>query len=159
MTKIIIKKRRTLSLSKEPNPEPEEKKLSREELDKIEAEIKQQRYDDCKNWILGTWPEMFNKENVRPLALGVHRDIAMAHREAGGLDVLGFGATKPVKRFLSSWVKRKAYQKALAKPGSKRFSLTGEEGDLVDLKDREDAAKRIEAMKVKNKAKSPQGHQ
>ena len=145
MTKIIIKKRRTLSLPKEP----EEKKLSREELEKMEAEIKQQRYDDCKNWILGTWPEMFNKEDVRPLALGVHRDIAIAHREAGGLDVLGFGSTKPVKRFLSSWVRRKAYQKALAKPDSRRFSLAGEDFGEVDAKDRGDAVKRIEAMTAK----------
>ena len=145
MTKIIIKKRRTLSLPKEP----EEKKLSREELEKMEAEIKQQRYDDCKNWILGTWPEMFNKEDVRPLALGVHRDIAIAHREAGGLDVLGFGSTKPVKRFLSSWVRRKAYQKALAKPDSRRFSLAGEDFGEVDAKDRGDAVKIIEAMTAK----------
>ncbi|KLV03282.1 hypothetical protein ABT56_20145 [Photobacterium aquae] len=157
MTKIIIKKRRTLSLPKVTNPEPKEKKLSREELDKMEAGIKQQRNDDCKNWILETWPEMFNEENVKPLALGVHRDIAIAHREAGGIEVLGFGAIKPVNRFLSSWVKRKAYQKALAKPDSKRFSLDGVEGDLVDLKDREDAIKRIKVMK--NKAKSSKGHQ
>lgn len=149
MTKIIIKKRRTLSLPKEP----EEKKLSREELEKMEAEIKQQRYDDCKNWILGTWPEMFNKEDVRPLALGVHRDIAIAHREAGGLDVLSFGSTKPVKRFLSSWVRRKAYQKALAKPDSRRFSLTGEDFGEVDAKDRGDAAKRIEAMTAKGNSR------
>lgn len=157
MTKIIIKKRRTLFLPKVLNQESEEKKLSREELDKMEAEIKQQRNDDCKNWILETWPEMFNEENVKPLALGVHRDIATAHREAGGIDVLGFGAIKPVKRFLSYWVKRNAYQKALAKPDSKRFSLSGREGDLVDLKDREDAIKRIKILK--SKANSSKDHQ
>ncbi|MFW9651202.1 ProQ/FINO family protein [Vibrio parahaemolyticus] len=154
MAQIIIKKRRTLSLLKDTPLKKEEDKLSREELDRIEAEIKQQRCNDCKNWILSNWPEMFNKKDIKPLALGIHRDIAIAHKQAGGFEVLGFGSAVPVKRFLSVWIKRKAYQRALAAPGSKRFNLSGRESGPVSAVDREHAAKRLEVMKAQRRSSS-----
>lgn len=158
MTKIIIKKRKTLSLSKPSSPEPEEKKQSREELDKIEQAIKNQRYNDCKEWVLATWPEIFDKANVKPLSLGIHRDIAIAHREAGGFEVLGFGAAIPVKRFLSTWVKRKAYQRALSAPGAKRFNLSGEAVSEVSPSDQQMALESLEKAKKKNR-KPKQGEE
>ncbi len=153
MTQIIIKKRRTLSLPKTPAPELEEKKLSREELDQIEAAIKQQRYQDCKKWILSNWPEMFDEKNVKPLALGTYRDIASAHREAGGFEALGFGAAIPVKRFLSSWVRRKAYLRALTSPGAKRFNLKGEAVSEVSQENQKTAAEFLEKKKKRKPVK------
>ncbi|MGR6863277.1 hypothetical protein ACU5EH_24745 [Aliivibrio salmonicida] len=124
MTNIIIKKRRTLSLPKKTTAVLNVTKPTREELDVIEMGIKNQRYQDCKIWICSRWPAMFDRDNVKPLALGIYRDIAIKHKEDGGFEVLGFGAV-PVKRFLSAWVKRKAYQRALSQFRCAAFQLTG----------------------------------
>lgn len=152
MTQIIIKKRRTLSLSKQPAPEPEVIKPTREELDAMEAAIKKQRYQDCKNWIYSNWPDLFDPNNVKPLSLGIDRMISAKHKEAGGFEVLGFGSVLPVKRFVGYWVNRKAYQRALAEPGAQRFNLLGEAVSLVREEDQAHALQRLEKIKARSKA-------
>ncbi|MGR6863107.1 ProQ/FINO family protein [Aliivibrio salmonicida] len=109
--------------------------------------IKNQRYQDCKIWICSRWPAMFDRDNVKPLALGIYRDIAIKHKEDGGFEVLGFGAAVPVKRFLSAWVKRKAYQRALSQSDAQRFNLLGESVSSVSEEDQLHAIKRIKLNK------------
>lgn len=150
MTQIIIKKRRTLSLSKAVEKE-EPPKISREEQEALDAQIRQQRYLDCREWISTRWPSMFNKKKIKPFAIGIHKEIIAAHKEAGGFEVLGFGSTRPVKLFISAWVRRKAYQKALSQPGAQRFNLAGEAIEDVSPEDQKAALEKLHAIKQSNK--------
>ncbi len=144
MTEIIIKKRKTLSLNRTPKSEETPKKVKPvtlpvpPQISKEEKELnvkhcieqgtkeKQQRFKACRSWLFSKWPEIFDKKNVRPLALGIYREIQEAHAEDGGEDVLGFGSAIPVKRNLSKWCGHTDYLKALIKPDAKRYNLQGQ---------------------------------
>lgn len=155
MTEIIIKKRRKLTLKKSVDSTPEPlAKPTREELDRQQAKESNRIYFACRDWIMTSWPEVFDKENIKPLAIGIDDEIREAHRMAGGVEVLKFGSCKPVKKFLGGWVKRKGYLKAMAHDGSQRFNLSGETIELVSPLDREHAKNRLESIKNKTNLKT-----
>ncbi|EGQ8541304.1 hypothetical protein GOZ65_23585 [Vibrio parahaemolyticus] len=154
MTKIIIKKRKTLSLKR---PEPEETKepeLTPKELAElrvIEAKKEGDRqYRACRDWIFSTWPELFDRNNIRPLAKGTLQSIKAEYVAQGGFESLGFHGNSPLKKVLSGWTKRKAYQKALAEEGAYRYHLLGEAVEPVSEIDQQHAAERLEKIRQAN---------
>ena len=81
------------------------------------------------------------------MSIGIDDEIREAHRLAGGFETLKFGSYKPVRKFLSAWVRRKNYLKAVAEEGSQRFNLLGEAVEPVSDDARSYAKKRLEVTK------------
>jgi sRNA-binding protein len=164
MTEIIIKKRKTLSLNRTPkkvkpvtppvSPQisKEEKELNVKHCIEQGTKEKQQRFKACRSWLFSKWPEIFDKKNVRPLALGIYREIQEAHAEDGGEGALGFGSVVPIKRNLARWCGHTDYLKAVVEPGAKRYSLRGEAVDVVTDEQRDSALSALKQRKVKVEA-------
>lgn len=152
MTKIIIKKRKTLLLNKKtPETEKNQPKLTGkqrgEEHNKKHQEEAQRQYIACKDWVYCSWPCLFDKDEVKPLAIGILEQIKAEYDKQGGFDLLGFYRNTPFKKVLSGWVKRKAYQKALIEEGALRYSLNGDPVETVSEMDKHTAMKRLEKAK------------
>lgn len=151
MTEIIIKKRRKLTLNKEVESKPVvDNKKTKEDQEKLQAEESSRIYFACRDWILESWPELFDKKSIKPLSIGIDDEIREAHRLAGGFEALKFGSYKPVRKFLSAWVRRKNYLKAVAEEGSQRFNLLGEAVEPVSDDARAYAKNRLEVTKKQN---------
>lgn len=160
MTEIIIKKRKTLSL-KRPDIKVEEVKetpsLSPQELNALSvAEAKKEadrQYIACREWMILNWPELFNSDNPKPLAKGIINAIKRVYIEQGGVENLGFYGNTPLKKFLSAWTRRKAYQKAMVADGAYRYGLTNDPVELVNEDDKAHALANLEEFKRKNARK------
>jgi sRNA-binding protein len=132
MTKIIIKKRKTLSL-KLPEPEQaksevKEKKTPAdiEEMERQQQELRKKKTSDCRKWLTSNFPEVFNMDEPKPLAIGIADEIKVAYLAAGGLEVLGFGCHLPVRRVLTKWVRHRLYHEAMTQEGAMRHNLKGQ---------------------------------
>jgi len=74
-------------------------------------------------WMRREYPELFTAGNVRPLAIGIQKDLAEARPE--NVSHLG------ISRALARWVQQSAYQQALAAEGARRFNLDGSDAGPV----------------------------
>ncbi|MCV5803485.1 hypothetical protein OFN34_32295, partial [Escherichia coli] len=83
-------------------PEPSGAERLAENNRKQEQE-RQRNYHACKAWIFSTWPEIFNREDVKPLELGIGKKIIAEYDRAGGAEALGFGRTLQIGRVLKGW--------------------------------------------------------
>lgn len=123
MTVITTKKRKTLSLNR-VKPQPELTGLQRgEEHNKRQMEESQRQYLACENWIYSTWPHLFDRNNVKPFAVGIIELIKTEYDKQGGFEAMGFYRNTPFKKVMFGWTKRKAYQRALVKDGAQRYNL------------------------------------
>lgn len=166
MTEILVKKRKTLSLNRTPKLEDTPKKVKPvtlpvpPQISKEEKELnvkhcieqgtkeKQQRFKACRSWLFSKWPEIFDKKNVRPLALGIYREIQEAHAKDGGEETLGFGSVVPIKRNLAKWCGHSDYLKALVEVGAKRYNLQGDAvGDVTEAQ-RNEAISALSRRKI-----------
>ena len=78
---------------------------------------------DVAEVIMAKWPDIFDKRNPQPLAIGIHKDIAEA------LQVSENG----VKAFLGKWTRGMRYLKALSKAENKRLNhITGAVQDITE---------------------------
>lgn len=148
MTEIIFKKRKILTLNKAPakkeNTQPELTGKQRgEEHNKKHQEETQRQYIACKDWVYRSWPYLFDKDEVKPLAIGILEQIKAEYDKQGGFDLLGFYRNTAFKKVLSGWVRRKAYQKALIEEGALRYSLSGDPVEAVSEMDKQTAMKRL----------------
>ena len=132
MTKIIIKKRKTLSLKK-PEPEQDKSKVKEkktpaeiEEMERQQQELRKKKTSDCRKWLTSTFPKVFNMDEPKPLAIGIADEIKAAYLAAGGLEVLGFGYHLPVRRVLTKWVRHRLYHEAMTQEGAMRHNLKGQ---------------------------------
>jgi sRNA-binding protein len=74
------------------------------------------RVDAYRNHVIATYPTLFDKDNPKPLAIHIHKDLFKTRPD---------GTSKRVVRvFLSRWTRRKNYRQALAL-GGHRFALSG----------------------------------
>ncbi len=158
MTTIVIKKRKTLSLLTKATPEPEESKpeiSGAERLAENNRKQEQERtrnYYACRDWIFSTWPDAFNQDDIKPLELGVNKQILSEYDRLGGAETLGFGRTLPIKRVLNGWTLRKAYLRALSQEGAFRHDLNGQAVEEVTPEHREKAKIHLEEKKRQEKA-------
>ena len=74
-------------------------------------------------WMRREYPELFTSGNVKPLAIGIQKDLVKARPE--NVSHLG------ISRALSRWVEQPAYQQALAAENSRRFNLDGSDAGPV----------------------------
>ncbi|EKB1992593.1 hypothetical protein ONF92_004601 [Vibrio parahaemolyticus] len=153
MTEIVIKKRKTLSLKPKPAPKKEEcqpKPSGAERLaenNRKQEQERQRNYHACKAWIFSTWPEIFNREDVKPLELGIGKKIIAEYDRAGGAEALGFGRTLQIGRVLKGWTQRKAYLRALSQEGAFRYDLNSQVVEEVSPEHCEKAKRQLEEKK------------
>lgn len=156
MTVIITKKRKTLSLNrggtqgKEKKPELTGQQRG-EEHNKQQKKESQRQYLACKDWVYNSWPHLFDLDNVKPLAIGIIKNIQTEYDKKGGFEVMGFYRNSPFKKVMFGWTRRKAYQRALAKDGAHRYNLDNEPIEQVSERDKQAAIERLEQLKMRDK--------
>lgn len=178
MATIITKKRRTLVLPKKTGDqadaqpstkkakaeakkqpqlkvkaEPEKKELTGEERNNRhnakQAKERNKRLAKAKQWLLSSWPELFDPKNVRPLGLTVGKSVQAAYsndkREKGEL---GFGWIH-VSTNIARWIRSKKYTEIM-QTAVHRYNLDGSQAE--EIQDHERAPRQWEnAVRQKEK--------
>lgn len=124
MVEVVIKKRKTLSLSRTSAPCSKEKLIPK----KVS---KHEKINKCKSWLKASWPDLFNPNEVKPLKLGISKDIQNQYDIDGGADVLGFGRSLHITKALHLWTNHKKYLKALCEKDAVRYGIDGLVSDVV----------------------------
>lgn len=101
----------------------------------IEARLK--RYSNAGRWIKATWPEVFDYDDPKPLAVGIDKQIYKAMEEATEAgEELDF-SRKNMRKVLMEWTNRWKYKNAL-ETYSHRYNLDGtESGPVFEERDEE----------------------
>ncbi|MCC4238158.1 ProQ/FinO family protein [Vibrio anguillarum] len=147
MATIIVKKRKTLSLpdmaSDKPPAKtltlkpkakaaPKAKKPTGEELNEAhnaeQTRLRQERIKKAKEWLISSWPELFDPQNTKPLGLTVGKSIQAEYSQAKK-DGLDFGWVH-VSTALARWVRHSKYAKAL-KTATHRYNLDGTQAEEI----------------------------
>lgn len=98
------------------------------------AKARRERVTKAREWMVATWPEVFNVMEPKPLAIGIGKLIMAARPERISY--------KAAKAALTGWVRQPRYRKAIA-AGGQRFSLTGVPMGDISASDQQHAAKLI----------------
>ncbi|TKG00940.1 hypothetical protein FCV67_22700 [Vibrio sp. F13] len=155
MATIIVKKRKTLSLPDKATdkPQPPAKKITLkpkqtkepkdkvkvptgEELNKIhnaeQTRLRQERIKKAKEWMIISWPELFDHHNTKPLGLTVGKSIQAVYSTQK--NELEFGWLH-VSAALARWVRHAKYAKAL-KTATHRYNLDGTQAEELQENER-----------------------
>lgn len=143
MVKVIVKKRKTLLLPKS-NTETNEG---------VTKENKHEMLNKCRSWLKDSWPLLFDPNAVKPLKVGILKDIQAEYDRVGGGDVLGFGRSFHITKVLYSWTKHRKYLKALSCKDAVRYDLVGCIVGKVSPEDAERAKAMLSRSQNKRKGK------
>ncbi|HIF9321640.1 TPA: ProQ/FINO family protein [Photobacterium damselae] len=122
----------------------------------IDKALKLEKISNARSWLISTFPYAFNPQMVRPLEIGIHKEIVAKHKEQGGCEALGFG-WHPLKRALKQWTSQPQYISQLAAKSAKRFDLDGLYVDDVSDKERLAAKRLLKKMQKNRKQAKPKG--
>jgi ProP effector len=107
------------------------------------AAERQAKREALQALLLQRYPDVFNAEAPKPLAIGVSRVIQREH-----------GFTQPIiSLVLGWWTRRWQYCEAMI-AGSVRFNLDGTEAGQITEADKADAQARLAALKERLKARA-----
>lgn len=98
------------------------------------------------------FPEMFNPMRPRPLALGIHTQIANARR-AGTLTI----SVLVQRAALNAWLKRPNYHRAVAATAN-RYNLDGTVSSVISDDHRQHAIDELKMIRKAKKAKKSAIH-
>ncbi len=98
--------------------------------------------------ICETYPKTFNRENVRPLKIGIQEELLADEKISKG----------KIKRALASYVRAPAYYRSL-QAGAQRVDLTGEDAGEVTEQEAEHAKAMLKKIRDERNARAKEQKQ
>ena len=86
-------------------------------------------------FLVSTYPQLFNLRNLKPLALGVAKQVQAEHPQI---------PLAALRAALGLWCRRKQYLFAVAEEGSQRYNLDGSVAGSVSDSEREYSLSELE---------------